>query len=134
MIHHIGVVAQNVEAIKPLRAIMGLSGEFKFLDKADVKTWKCDCYLYRIDGGDTLFEVVVPYAGKLLEWTNAQEWPMTMHHLALRVDNIDEKCRALSQFGVKLISEKPVGTFPRWRVNFVHPSYCGVMLELVELI
>jgi len=56
-----------------------------------------------------------------------------IHHLALRVENLDQKLRELKALGYQLIDEKPrVGAGGK-KIAFLHPGSTGsVLLELQE--
>ena len=57
-----------------------------------------------------------------------------IHHIALRVRDVDEASRELSKRGFRVIYERPreVSAGDR-RLNFIHPkSVHGVLLEIVE--
>ena len=56
-----------------------------------------------------------------------------IHHIALKVTNIEESLAQLKAKGVKLINEEPVAGAHGTRIAFLHPKGTkGVMLELVE--
>lgn len=56
-----------------------------------------------------------------------------MHHIAFRVENINESLRELSAKGVKLIDEKARIGAGGARIAFIHPKDMkGVLIELVE--
>ncbi len=56
-----------------------------------------------------------------------------LHHVAYRVDNIEETLANLKSAGCRLIQENSVPGSRGTRVAFVHPSAAGgVLVELVE--
>jgi len=56
-----------------------------------------------------------------------------LHHIAIRVDNIDAALAELKAKGIKLIDETPRNGAGGARIAFVHPrSTHGVLLELCE--
>jgi methylmalonyl-CoA/ethylmalonyl-CoA epimerase len=56
-----------------------------------------------------------------------------MHHIAFRVENIDESLKELSARGVKLIDKKAKIGEGGARIAFIHPKDMkGVLIELVE--
>jgi methylmalonyl-CoA epimerase len=56
-----------------------------------------------------------------------------IHHIAIRVDNIEEALERLKTAGVRLIDETPRRGAHNTRIAFVHPSSThGVLMELVE--
>jgi methylmalonyl-CoA/ethylmalonyl-CoA epimerase len=56
-----------------------------------------------------------------------------IHHIALRVENLEEALEELKARGVQLIDEKPRYGAGGARIAFVHPKATGgVLLELSE--
>jgi methylmalonyl-CoA epimerase len=56
-----------------------------------------------------------------------------LHHVAIRVDNIEEALKRLKASGARLIDSVPRRGAHNTRVAFIHPSSThGVLLELVE--
>lgn len=56
-----------------------------------------------------------------------------VQHIALRVDNIEEKLAELKEKGVRLIDEKPRLGAGGARIAFIHPKETfGTLIELCE--
>lgn len=56
-----------------------------------------------------------------------------MHHMAIRVDNLEEALAELKEKGVRLIDEKPRMGAGGAKIAFVHPKATGgILLELCE--
>jgi methylmalonyl-CoA epimerase len=56
-----------------------------------------------------------------------------IHHIAVRVDNIEQALERFKAAGARLIDSVPRAGAHNTRIAFVHPaSTCGVLLELVE--
>ena len=56
-----------------------------------------------------------------------------IHHIAVRVDDIEESLQRLKAAGIRLIDETPKRGAHNTRVAFIHPaSTHGVLMELVE--
>ena len=56
-----------------------------------------------------------------------------IHHICLRVQDLDAALVRLKAAGVRLIDEKPRPGAKNCRVAFIHPSSCnGVLVELSE--
>ncbi|MDY6824025.1 MAG: methylmalonyl-CoA epimerase [Thermodesulfobacteriota bacterium] len=56
-----------------------------------------------------------------------------IHHIAFRVENIDEALAELKEKGVKLIDETPRNGAGGGRIAFLHPKATGgVLVELCE--
>ena len=78
---------------------------------------------------------------ELLETTDP-EWPIGrylknrgegIHHIALRVENIEEALKELKEKGIRLVDEKPRKGAGGAKIAFLHPkSTNGVLVELCE--
>ncbi len=56
-----------------------------------------------------------------------------VHHLAIKVDNIEEELAALKEKGVRLIDEKPRLGAGGAKIAFIHPKEShGTLIELCE--
>jgi methylmalonyl-CoA/ethylmalonyl-CoA epimerase len=56
-----------------------------------------------------------------------------LHHVALQVDNIDQRLAEMEAGGLRLIDHSPRRGTGESRIAFIHPkSTLGTMLELVE--
>jgi methylmalonyl-CoA epimerase len=56
-----------------------------------------------------------------------------IHHVCIRVDNIDEALSHLKSQGFALIDEKPRAGAEGARIAFIHPaSFGGILIELKE--
>lgn len=56
-----------------------------------------------------------------------------LHHISLRVDDIDQEVRTLKTKGVQLIGEKPEQVTKTAKSIFIHPrSAGGILIELVQ--
>jgi methylmalonyl-CoA epimerase len=56
-----------------------------------------------------------------------------IHHLAIRVDNLEDALASLKERGVRLIDEHPRKGAGGARIAFVHPKAAGgILLELCE--
>ena len=56
-----------------------------------------------------------------------------VHHIALRVENIEEALKELKEKGIRLVDEKPRKGAGGAKIAFLHPkSTNGVLVELCE--
>jgi len=56
-----------------------------------------------------------------------------LHHIALKVDDIEKMLKLLKDKGFRLIDEKPRIGAEGKKIAFVHPkSTHGILMELVE--
>jgi methylmalonyl-CoA epimerase len=82
--------------------------------------------------GNVDFELMEPLGGEGVIAKFLESKGEGLHHLAFKVDNLEETLSFLKKKGVKLIDETPKdlnGT----KYVFVHPSsFLGVMFELIQ--
>ncbi len=139
MIHHVGVVVTE-EGAKHLLQAFSLFQPLRLVDQGRVEQWKCHCYLYQVGGlhpafdrrysSGTLLEIVVPdLKSSLFKWLKE---PTSLHHIAVSVTDIAAVCSYLEKLKVPLLEKKPVKTIAGMTVNFIHPSYTGMLIELVQ--
>jgi catechol 2,3-dioxygenase-like lactoylglutathione lyase family enzyme len=133
-LHHVGIVCPDRKLLGPLLSLAGsrTNGAGGEVASAYVPEFQCDCYLLG------QLELVVPTDpdedGAPL--TPLQRWlkgrGTSLHHIAFELDDVDGHCAALRERGVPVVLEQAVAGVADLRVNFVHPSYCGFLVELVE--
>lgn len=129
MIHHVGVVAREPQPAG-LWVVLSTAGQPELVGSTRIERWECECFAYRV-GGETLVEVVVPWGGALQAWLDERGVP-SLHHVAVGVADVRAAAAAVVAAGGRLVSPEPVVGVNGWLVNFVHPSYAGILLELVE--
>jgi len=96
-----------------------------------VPEFQCDCYLLG------QIELVVPEgpnkAGMPLQrWLDARG--TSLHHIAFEVDDVEVQAARLREAGVPVVLDQPVDGVADMRVNFIHPSYCGFLVEIVDTV
>ncbi len=127
-IDHIGIAVRSLaEAVKVYETAVGLS--LAGYDEVEEQGAR----VAMLDIGESRIELVEP---------TRQDSPIEkfmakrgegIHHIAVRVDNIEEALARLKASGVRLIDEKPRRGAHNTRIAFVHPaSTHGVLMELVE--
>ena len=127
-IDHVGVAVADLDA-----AIELYEGAFGMpvVHRETVDTMGVKAAL--LDVGDGHVELLLPLGdetpvGKFL----AKRGP-GLHHVAYRVDNIDDVLADLRGRGVELIDEQARTGIRQSRVAFLHPQGAGgVLIELVE--
>ena len=127
-IDHIGIAVNDLEeAMRIYRDILGL--EFKGTEA--IKEQKIIHATFLVGGVKIeLVKSTHPDGpiGKFIEKRGEG-----MHHIAFRVENIDESLKELSAKGVNLIDEKARIGANGSRIAFIHPKDTnGVLIELVE--
>lgn len=127
---HVGVAVKSLdEAVKVYRDVLG----FKLEGVHVLKERKVKVAFFST-GNDAQIELLEPLGSdspmaKFLEVRGEG-----IHHIAVRVDDIEAVLTQLRQKGVILVDEKPRDGAEGKKVAFVNPkSTKGVLLELVQL-
>ena len=127
-VDHVGVAVDDLEAALALyRDALGMP----LVHRETVTEQGVEAAL--LDVGESHIELLSPLGpdtavGKFL----ARKGP-GLHHVAYRVDSVDDALAALSKAGMRLIDEQPRTGIRNSRVAFVHPSSTGgVLTEIVQ--
>ncbi len=127
-IDHIGIAVKTLsEAAKTYEDALGLKRSSE--DQVEEQGVR----LAMLDIGESRLELLEPTRpdspiGKFLSKRGEG-----LHHIAVRVENIELMLTNLKAAGMRLIDEKPRTGAHNSRVAFVHPSSThGVLLELVQ--
>ncbi len=127
-IDHIGIAVRNLEeAVNTYADNLGL--ELEGIETIDEQGVKVASFVV----GGVRIELVQPTEpdspiGRFIEKRGEG-----MHHIALRVGNIDEALGEFKAKGMKLIDETPRIGAHGTRIAFLHPKAAnGVLMELVE--
>lgn len=127
-IDHIGIAVKSLaEAVKVYEQAMGLKlAGYDVVEEQGVR-------VAMLDIGESRIELVEPTRpDSPIEKFMAKRGE-GIHHIAVRVDNIEEALARLKAAGVRLIDEIPRRGAHNTRIAFVHPaSTHGVLMELVE--
>ena len=128
-IDHVGVAVEDIDAAL---ALYRDSLEMPLVHRETVTDQGVEAAL--LDVGDSHIELLQPLGpdtavGKFLARRGAG-----LHHVAYRVDDIEETLSALSKAGMRLIDEQPRTGIRGSRVAFVHPASTGsVLTEIVQV-
>lgn len=128
IIEHIGIAVKSLtEAAKVYEQALGLKVEsYDQVEEQGVRVAMLPIGESRIElleptGPDSPIEKFMASRGE------------GIHHIALRVDNIEAALERLKSAGVRLIDSVPRRGAHRTKIAFIHPSAThGVLLELVE--
>jgi methylmalonyl-CoA/ethylmalonyl-CoA epimerase len=127
-VDHIGVAVDDLEAALALyRDTLGMP----LVHRETVTEQGLEAVL--LDVGESHIELLAPLGpdttvGKFL----ARKGP-GLHHVAYRVESVEEALAALSKAGMRLIDEQPRTGIRNSRVAFIHPSSTGgVLTEIVQ--
>jgi methylmalonyl-CoA epimerase len=127
-IDHVGIAVEDIEAALALyRDSFGMA----LVHRETVTDQGVEAAL--LDVGQSHVELLQPLAadtavGKFLARRGAG-----LHHVAYRVQSIEDTLAALANAGMRLIDERPRTGIRGSRVAFIHPSSTGgVLTEIVE--
>jgi methylmalonyl-CoA epimerase len=127
-IDHIGIAVRSIgDALKVYEGILGLSvSGYEDVEEQGVR-------VAMLPLGDSRIELLEPLrAGSPVEKFMAKRGE-GIHHIAVRVDNIEEAMNKFRSAGARLIDESPRRGANNSKIAFIHPaSVHGVLLELVE--
>jgi len=127
-IEHIGIALKSLyEAVKVYEQAIGLKvAGYDEIDEQGVR-------VAMLDIGESHIELLEPTRPDSPIEKFMTKHGEGIHHIAVRVDNIEQALERLKTAGVRLIDEKPKRGAHNTRIAFVHPaSTHGVLMELVE--
>jgi methylmalonyl-CoA epimerase len=129
---HVGVATTSLsESVRFLRdQLGGVSGEVEDVAAQHVRVQ----FVRGVGGsGQTAIELIEPFSDdSTLARFLATRGP-GLHHIAIRVDDLDVVLERLSARGVRLVDQQPKAGAHGRRVAFIHPHAAhGVLIELVE--
>jgi len=127
-IDHLGIAVKAVaDAAKMYETVLGL--KVTGTDQVDEQGVK----VAMIDIGESRFELLEAIRPDSPIGKFVAKRGEGLHHIAVRVDNIEASLAQLKAAGVRLIDETPRRGAHNTRVAFIHPAGThGVLLELVE--
>ena len=126
VLDHIGIAVRSIEAAE-IYKVLGLSiDDIETVASQGVKT-------AFLPVGDSNLELLEPLSADSPVAKFIEKRGEGIHHICLRVENIDEHLVRLKNEGYRLINEKPVPGAHGCRVAFLHPAAGnGVLIELSE--
>jgi len=125
-ISHIGIAVNDLDAA--LRDYESLG--FKLHKRGFVEEQHVEVIAMEI--GESSIELIKPSAEGAVSKFLASKGE-GIHHLAIKVDDIDKALAGAKQKGLRLIDERPRIGFGGNKIAFVHPTGMhGVLVELVE--
>jgi methylmalonyl-CoA/ethylmalonyl-CoA epimerase len=127
-IDHIGIAVPDLEAgSTPYRAI-GLTA---ITPDEEVVSQKVMVRAFQ--AGSSLIELLAPTSPESPIAAFLEKRGSGMHHVALRVENLETEIVRLEALGAVFINRKPRPGRAGTRVVFLHPKWSGgVLIELVE--
>ncbi|MEM1537727.1 MAG: methylmalonyl-CoA epimerase [Candidatus Nezhaarchaeales archaeon] len=126
-VDHIGVAVKEIsEAAKFYEEKLGL----KVAGVEEVKDQKVKVAFIPI--GETRIELIEATAPDSPIAAFISKRGEGIHHVALRVTNLEEALNTLKGRGVTLIDEKPRIGARGIKIAFIHPKSSGILLELCQ--
>lgn len=124
---HIGIAVRSLESGAKIYQALGLSIEHvESVETQKVKT-------AFLPAGDSNLELLEPTSPNSPIAKFIEKRGEGIHHICLRVENIEEHLARLKAEGYRLINEAPVPGAHGCRVAFLHPAAGnGVLIELSE--
>jgi methylmalonyl-CoA/ethylmalonyl-CoA epimerase len=124
----LGIAVASLEEAGKIYELIGLprEGEDEFVESQQVR-------VRALRAGDSLLELLEPTSieSPIAKYL-AKRGP-GLHHLALRVNDLEKEIARLKQLGAEFISTEPRAGRSGTRVVFLHPKWAGgVLIELVE--
>ena len=127
-IDHIGIAVKSLsDAVKLYEQALGLKVEgYDQVDDQGVR-------VAMLDIGESRIELLEPTRADSPIEKFMSKRGEGLHHIAVRVDNIEQALERMKASGARLIDSTPRRGAHNTRVAFIHPSSThGVLLELVE--
>ena len=127
-IDHIGIAVNDLnEALAVYERALGLKHERVTV----VESQKVKVAFLQV--GESRIELLEPLSKESALAGFLEKRGEGIHHIALRVDGIEDMLKKLQNQGITLIDEKPRPGAEGGKIAFLHPkSVKGVLLELCE--
>jgi methylmalonyl-CoA/ethylmalonyl-CoA epimerase len=123
---HIGIAVKTIEGAAIWQALGMTIEHIETVESQGVKT-------AFLSVGDSNIELLEPTGPASSVARFIEKRGEGIHHICLRVDNIEEHLARLKAQGFRLINEAPVPGAHGCRVAFLHPAAGnGVLIELSE--
>ena len=127
---HIGIAVESLEKGMDFYKALG----FENMGVEEVASEKVRTQLLKLENQANL-ELLEPTSDDSVIKKFLEKRGPGVHHICLRVKNIDDVVKSLKSQGVRLINDIPKMGAHNCRIVFVHPaSTGGVLLELSEKI
>ena len=124
---HIGIAVKSIDAAKAIYEALGLTVQHTEV----VETQKVTTAFLSV--GDSNLELLEPTGPDSTVAKFIEKRGEGIHHICLRVDDIEAHLARLKEQGFRLINEAPVPGAHGCRVAFLHPAAGnGVLIELSE--
>ena len=126
-LHHVGIVVADLDEAMAQYATLGFRDPERFV----MESQGIEAVTYKTGAG--YIELIHPTdpEGAIAKFLAKRG--NTVHHVAMRVDDLEPSLDRLAANGVRLIDTAPRTGAHGWRIAFIHPESCGgVLFELVD--
>ena len=126
---HIGIAVKNLdEAVKFYRDLLGL----ELVKLEEVPEEKVKIAMFKV--GESYIELLEAMSNDSAIAKYIEKRGEGIHHIAIRVDDVNSLSKELASKGVRVIYPEPKTVAGGARkINFIHPkSTHGVLLEILE--
>lgn len=128
-VDHIGIATNNID--KALEVLEQMGGPIKLGKTETIPSFGVTAIM--VAAGEVPIELVQPLTPDSGVAKFIEKKGEGVHHIAYRVENIDEALQSFKDKGFTVIDQQPREGYAHSRVAFVHPkSFLGVLTELVE--
>lgn len=125
---HIGIAVRDLEGASAPYRLLGLEPEG---DDESISAQGVRVRTFR--AGESLVELLEPTAPDSSIARFIEKRGTGLHHIALRVENLESEIARLSESGAEFINPQPSPGRHGTSVVFLHPRWVGgVLVELVE--
>ena len=126
-VDHIGIAVKSIQQALPFYEILGLKPSFETVILEKVKV-ACFTLNNNVD-----IELLEPMDSTSVVYKFLEKRGAGLHHICLRVKDLEETLKQMQEKGVKLIDTVPRRGAKNCKIAFVHPSAAnGVLIELSE--
>jgi len=126
VLDHIGIAVRSIDAAKVYEALGLTVDHVETVETQGVRT-------AFLSVGDASLELLEPTGPESTIARFIEKRGEGIHHICLRVDDIEAHLARLKEAGFRLINEAPVPGAHGCRVAFLHPAAGnGVLIELSE--
>jgi len=126
---HIGIAVKNLdEAIKFYRDVLGL----ELVEVEEVPEEKVKIVMFK--AGSVYIELLQGLSEDSAISKYIAKRGEGIHHIAIRVEDVDALTKELKEKGVRVVYEEPkLVSGGKRKINFIHPKAThGVLLEILE--
>ena len=126
-LHHVGIVQPTEADAAAMMALLGLEEDYRGF----VPQWRALCIFTKPNGASPI-EFVIPDGGPLADFNHGLGG---LHHVALRVADLDAVARRLEAEDMRLLEREHVKGAGNFLCNFLSPVFTrGITIEFVQLI